>query len=130
MTRAEFLRLFALPFSAIGVMGQMRRIRGTGQTSPGAGKPGDGVLASFSGVLRELESRSLILDQPDENMLKFIRSKKTKFYDESKQIKPSALKPGDRITVEAKEAIDGELEAVNVHIEHEKPADPSPTAAP
>lgn len=111
-------------------MGQMRRRRGAGQTSPGASKPGENVLASFSGALREIESKSLTLDQPDENMLKFIRSKKTRFYDGSKEIKSSALKPGDPITVEAREAIDGELEAVNVHLEHEKPAEPSPTPAP
>ena len=129
MTRATFLRLLALPVCAAGALAQMRRRRG-GQSSPGASKPGEDVLASFSGALREIESKSLTLDQPDENMLKFIRSKKTRFYDGSKEIKSSALKPGDPITVEAKQAMDGELEAVNVHLEHEKPADPSSTPAP
>ena len=82
----------------------------------------DGALPSFAGTVRGVDSKGLTLERPDENTLEFNCSKKTKFFDGTKKIKAADLKPGDRVSVEAKRAIDGSLDAVNVRLEHEKPS--------
>jgi hypothetical protein len=118
---STFLLLFALAagLPAAGQMGRSRR--GGAQQQPGQGSASEEVLADFSGTLLGIDSKKLTLDQPDSNALDFICSKKTKYYDGSKKIKPSDLKPGDMVSVEARLGIDGALEAVNVHREHPKP---------
>ncbi len=82
---------------------------------------GQTVLPSFSGMIRAIDAKMLTLERPDANTLEFHCSRKTKYYDGSKRIQRSALKPGDHVSVEASEAPDGSLDAVNVHLERPKP---------
>lgn len=92
-----------------------------GKVDP-SGTSKDGALPSFAGTVRGLDAKLLTLERPDENTLEFNCSKKTKFYDGTKKIKVTDLKPGDRVSVEAKRALDGSLDAVNVRVEHQKPS--------
>ena len=87
-----------------------------------SGTSKDGVLPSFAGTVRGVDAKGLTLERPDENTLEFNCSRKTKFYDGPKKIKGTDLKPGDRVLVEARRAIDGSLDAVNVRVEHQKPS--------
>jgi hypothetical protein len=70
-------------------------------------------LPSFSGSLKSLDAKSLVVDLDDNRTLNFDRNGKTKFVD----VKPADLKPGDHVTVEASEDAEGFLTAVNVYLD-------------
>lgn len=105
---------------------------------PGAGSPrgrrgsveqAQEPMPSFSGTIRGVDSKVLALEVPGPNLLEFRCSKKTKYYDGTKKIASSHLKPGDRVTVEARRALDGTLDAVTVRIDRQKPALAPPASA-
>ncbi len=77
-------------------------------------------LPSFAGTVRGIDSKGLTIERPDANTLQFNCTRKTTYYDGSKKIKASAIKPGAQVSVEAKRALDGTLDAVNVRLEREK----------
>lgn len=131
--------LFALA-SGLPAIGQMGRIPGTGYPGgrtgtslppavPGGGKPSktqktkpdDNLLPTFKGTLRGADSKMLSLEVSGDNTLQFNCSKKTAYYDGSKKIKVSALKPGDHIAVEARRALDATLDAVTVRLDRPAP---------
>jgi hypothetical protein len=86
---------------------------------PGATIP-DEPLATFSGAVQSIDKKKLTLQEADSKALQFICSRKTQYYDGDKKIKSSDIKPGDRVTIDTKRYADGEMEAINVHIEHTK----------
>jgi hypothetical protein len=92
------------------------------RTGPDIGKqkPNNDPLPSFGGTVRGIDSKALTIERPDANTIAFNCSKKTTYYDGSKKIKVSEIKPGDQVSVEAKRAPDGSLDAVNVRLEHQK----------
>nr|MCU0227964.1 hypothetical protein [Bryobacterales bacterium] len=58
-------------------------------------------LASFTGTLRELGEKSLILDAPSRGLLEFRVLAKTRFQDPAGEaIRDSLLRPGDQLKVE------------------------------
>ena len=104
---------------------QGRRTRGT---QPARSVPSvDVPPATFVGLVQIVDKGSLTLQEDDSNTLRFVCSRKTHYFDGDKKIKLADVKPGDRVEVETKRFPDGELEAINVRIEHPKtpkPADP------
>jgi len=80
------------------------------------------VLPSFSGRVLGVGDKVLTLERPDSNTIEFHCSGKTRYYDGAKKVKASAIAPGDEVSVEAKRAPDGSLDAVNVLLVHRKPA--------
>ena len=104
---------------------QGRRTRGA---QPARSVPSVNVpTATFSGLVQIVDKGSLTLLEDDSNTLRFVCSRKTHYFDGDKKIKLADVKPGDRVEVETKRFPDGELEAINVRIEHPKtpkPADP------
>ncbi len=94
------------------------RVPNNGQQQTPDGEP----LPSFDGTVRGIDPKLLTLERPDSNMLEFNCSKKTKYYDGSKKLKASAIKAGDRVVIEAKRALDGTLDAVNVRLDRQKPS--------
>jgi hypothetical protein len=94
---------------------------GSKQSGSQKGRSTEVPLANFTGVLKGMGGKTLTLEEAEANVLQFYCSRKTKYYDGSKTIKPSVLKPGDHLSVEAKRRLDGSLDAVNVHLEREKP---------
>jgi len=91
--------------------------RGTGDQSTS-----DKALPNFGGVVRGLDKKKLLLEQADQNTMQLFITKKTQYFDGDKKIKASAIKVGDRVSVEARLGPDGKPEAVNVRLEREKPA--------
>ena len=77
-------------------------------------------LATFTGTVHEMDGKTLTVEDADAKTLPFFCTHKTRYFDGSKRIKSSDIKPGDRVSVESKTARDGELEAVNVRREHLK----------
>jgi hypothetical protein len=80
----------------------------------------DVPLADFHGILKGLDRKGLTLEVEDGNLLEFQCSRKTRFFVNSKKAGLSAFRPGDRISVETRRALDGVLEAVNVTLEGRK----------
>jgi len=74
-------------------------------------------LATFTGVVQEIDSKKLALQDADSNTLPFVLTHKTHYYAGNKKIKASGIKPGDRVSIESKRFPDGELEAINVRLE-------------
>jgi hypothetical protein len=74
-------------------------------------------LATFSGVVEEIDGKKITLEDADSNTLQFVLTHKTRYFAGSKKIKASDIKPGDRVSIETKRFPDGELEAINVRLE-------------
>ncbi len=81
-------------------------------------------MPSFSGTIKRLDGRSLVLELDDFRTLEFRRTAKTRFFEKKKPLDPARLKPGDAVSVEATEDIDGSLAAVNVYLEHAAQGEP------
>ena len=77
-------------------------------------------LASFTGAVQNIDKKKITVQESESNTLQFVCSRKTQYYNGGKKIKLSDIKPGDRVTVETKRLADGEMEAINVRIEHPK----------
>lgn len=80
-------------------------------------------LATFTGTVQEMDGKTLTLEVEDSsNPLPFVCTHKTRYYDGNKKIKASDIKPGDHVSIDTKRYPDGELEAINVRLEHKKPS--------
>jgi hypothetical protein len=86
-------------------------------STPGGTVPNE-PLATFTGTVQNIDKKKLTLQEADSHTLQFVSSRKTQYFDGDKKVKSSYIKPGDRITVETKRFADGEMEAINVRIEH------------
>ncbi len=75
------------------------------------------LLASFSGVVREAGKKALVVEDENQNRVRFHCSGKTQYFEGSKKLAANAVKLGDQVTVEALQALDGSFDAVNVRLE-------------
>jgi len=115
------LLLLAWGLPAVSQVG--RPMGGRGRIPPTSGATVPNVpLATFTGAVQSIDKKKLTLQESEEKTLQFICSRKTQYYDGDKKIKSSDIKPGDHVTVETKRFADGEMEAINVHIERPKPS--------
>jgi hypothetical protein len=105
-----------------------------GKQTPGKTQPGQKEdLKTFTGLVRTVDDKSLVVEAADGRVLNFQVSASTKFVKDSGDLKPSELKAGDRVSVDASEDRKGYLSAVTVRFEKaaEKPAAaPGPSVAP
>ncbi len=76
-------------------------------------------LEQITGVLRQLEDKTIIVTADDHRDLSFKRSSTTKFLKKGEAIAPTVLKPGDHVMVEASKDDEGYLSAVRVNLEKE-----------
>jgi len=79
-------------------------------------------LATFSGVVQEIDAKKITLQDNDSNTLQFVCTHKTRYFAGAKRVKAADIKPGDRVSIETKRFPDGELEAINVRLEQKKPS--------
>jgi len=75
------------------------------------------ALATFAGTVRAIDSKILRLDSGEGEPLDFNVSRKTKYFDGSKEIKREAIKAGDHVSVEARPMPDGKPDAVKVRLD-------------
>jgi hypothetical protein len=78
-------------------------------------------LASFAGTIRIIDGKSLTIDGPSSNELQLFFSRKTRCFEGTAKLERSALKQGDVVSVDARRAPDGTMEAITVHREPRKP---------
>jgi hypothetical protein len=86
---------------------------------------GPDVTISFHGSLVLNTSKKLSVadadsDKDDPNVIDFFLSKKLEVLDGDKKLKPSDLKVGSSVIVDARRLLDGSMEAVTVRIDHGK----------
>jgi hypothetical protein len=110
--------LLALGSALPGASQVYRPRQGVGKASPGAIP--EEPLATFSGAVQDVDKKLLRIKSEESNTLQFVCSRKTQYFDGDKKIKGSDLKPGDRVSVDSKRFRNGELEAIDVHVEHPK----------
>jgi len=82
------------------------------------------VRPTFQGDVKSVSKSELFLTTDSGNGIKFRVNGKTTFYEDDKKINVSAVKVGQHVAVEAKFALDGSYDAINVRLS--KPAPPSP----
>ncbi|MGA2739945.1 MAG: hypothetical protein ABSG65_21210 [Bryobacteraceae bacterium] len=59
-------------------------------------------LASFTGVVRQIDSTTLTLARPDQDDLQISCTHGTHYYSGAQKVKREKIKPGDRVSVETK----------------------------
>lgn len=74
-------------------------------------------LATFSGIVQEIDNKKIDLQDADGNTLQFVLTHKTRYFAGAKKIKASDIKRGDQLSIETKRFPDGELEAINVRLQ-------------
>lgn len=74
-------------------------------------------VATFHGTLKSVTKKEIILELPEEQSIAFHISHKTKFLQDSKPIKPAAIKVGAPLTLEGKRDLLGNVEAVTVTVD-------------
>jgi hypothetical protein len=86
---------------------------------------GPDVLITVHGSLVLNTSKKLSVadadsDKDDPNVIDFFLSKKIEVLDGDKKLKPSDLKVGAPVAVDARRLLDGSLEAITVRVDHGK----------
>jgi hypothetical protein len=74
-------------------------------------------MPSFTGTLKRMDNKTIVLELDDFRVLEFRRTGKTKFYKKGVEVKPAVFEPGDLISVEILESLEGHLDAMKVHWE-------------
>ena len=116
-----FLLLLLVAAPAACQTGSQGRRQSTGRGGNPDQSTSDKALPDFAGIVRGLDKKVLLLEEPDQNTMQLFITKKTRYFDGSSKIKASEVKVGDRVSVEARLGPDGKPEAVNVRLEREKP---------
>ena len=105
--------------------------RSTRRTAgPNNGVP-NGVtpLVTMRGALRLIDKKRIAIDASEDQILTFKRSKKTRFLNGTKEIKPDDFPDGASVVIEASRAMNGDYDAVNVFL-GEPPAPAKPASPP
>src|SRR5882762_5105776 len=105
-----------------------------GGRNPGGGLPGSGIpmpgrkqkkttsskdatpeqLINVTGMLRTLDEKQVVVEAEDTRIINLKRTSKTKFIKDGEELKPSDLKTGDHLLIEATQDTEGFFFAVNV----------------
>ena len=117
-----FLLLLLVAAPAASQTGRQGRRQSTGRGATPDQSTSDKALPDFAGIVRGLDKKKLLLEEPDQNTMQLFITNKTRYFDGDNKIKASQIKVGDRVSVEARLGPDGKPEAVNIRLEREKPA--------
>src|SRR5208283_6218007 len=97
--------------------GRTGRRQSTARGSNADQSTSDKALPNFTGIVRGVAKKTLLLEQADQNTMQFFCTGKTQYFDGSNKIKAKQIQAGDRVSVEARLGPDGKPEAVNVRLE-------------
>lgn len=125
MIRFRRFMNFALPLLLAGIpataqYGRYGRGGGARNSQPSLSQT---PAVTFTGIVRGIDAKLLNIEGPETNTLVFHCSRKTKFFDGDKEIKRDAIKTEAQVSVDAKRAGDGSMDALNVRLEHPKTDD-------
>ena len=105
---------YGYPGGGVGL--PIPRIPGQGRQPPNQTSQPQAQI-NYQGKLKNLDDKSLVLILDDGRTLNLKRNNKTKFYKDSKEIKPSVLQIGDHLSVDSTEDKQGYLYAIKVTFE-------------
>ncbi len=74
-------------------------------------------LRSLTGVLRDLDDESVVIEAKDTRIIKCKRTPETKFYAKGAEVKSTALNPGDQVMVQAAQDEEGFYTAATVIVQ-------------
>jgi hypothetical protein len=83
-------------------------------------------LANFTGILKSLDDKSIVLSLDDRRAMEFKRTSKTRFFSGGKELKTPDFKPGDAVTIDGQQDPLGYLTAINVRLDKPSAAAASP----
>ena len=121
----RFIALLLLLAAAIPGSAQYGRRMGVGGRSQQPSLSSTPAV-TFTGIVRGIDAKILNIEGPETNTIVFRFSKKTKYLDGGKEIKRDAIKTDAHVSVDAKRAPDGSMEALNVRLEHPKTEEATP----
>jgi hypothetical protein len=114
--------VFAQYGNPYGYPRQPRRTVGPNNGAPNGVTP----LVTMRGALRLIDKKKIAIDASEDQILTFKRSKKTRFLNGTKEIKPDDFADGASVVIEASRAVNGDYDAVNVFLgEPPVPAKPA-----
>ena len=76
----------------------------------------DEVLVTFSGLLKSINKKQIVIEPEPDNQMTFVRSRRTRFMKAGSRIDDSAVQPGSVVAIQAFEKLNRELEAVIVTV--------------
>ncbi len=71
-------------------------------------------VADFKGTLKAIDKKEILIATEGEQILTFVRTKKTKFFVGKQEVKPDELAIGEPVTVEGFKDNVGDMRAENV----------------
>ncbi len=96
---------------------QRQRGGGTKQSGNPNDKTAQMVLPSFTGILKLIDKKFILLESEDGNTQKVNITKKTKFFNGEKQVTLADFKEGVKISAEVQIAPDRSFDGVHVYLE-------------
>ena len=79
------------------------------------------ILLTFSGLLKLVTNKQIMIEPEADNDMTFVRSKRTRFVRDGHQIKGSSIPKGSAVSIDAVQKLNGELEAVTVTVNDAAP---------
>jgi hypothetical protein len=73
-------------------------------------------LATFQGTVKSIDHKKIMVDE-EGNTMDFYLSRRTRVFNGEKEIKPSELKTGDRVKIEAVPRLDGSVDAITIRVQ-------------
>lgn len=87
-------------------------------------QPEPRVLVNFTGTLVRVTKSEVVIQPDNDNEMSFVRTKKTRFQSDGKEVGSDKIAHGTPVRVDAYQKLNGELEATSVTV---VPVDQSPS---
>ena len=75
---------------------------------------------TFAGIVRGIDAKLLNIEGPESNTIVFHCTKKTKYFDGDKEVKRDEIKIDAHVSIDARRAPDGSMDALKIRLEHPK----------
>lgn len=122
MWNRKLLALLAvlLPGILFGQGGYPRTHRNPSASIPGGAYKG--LAGTFHGALKDLNGKEIVIESDERQTVSIRRSRKTKFFKDGKEIKPSDIAVDTPVSIDAAEDFDLKPTAISVTVDLPKKA--------
>jgi hypothetical protein len=83
--------------------------------APGAGQANE-ILVTFSGLLKYVTSKQIVIEPEPDNEMTFVRTKRTRFLLKGHETDGARIPKGSVVSIDATQKLNGDLEAVTVTV--------------
>src|ERR1039457_5229359 len=74
-------------------------------------------MPNYRGLFKQMDDKNITIELDDHRALQFKRTSKTKFFKNGDEVKTPKFDPGDQLSIEGPEDVEGFLTALNVYWE-------------